>query len=53
MATFNKVLVAVILQEYARAAKNIKKRGISSSLLGIRELVIISGYCYRSQEGSR
>ena len=25
MATFNKVLVAVILQEYARAAKNIKK----------------------------
>ena len=25
MATFNKVLVAVVLQEYARAAKNIKR----------------------------
>ena len=26
MATFNKVLVVVVLQEYARAAKNTKKK---------------------------
>ena len=26
MATFNKILVAVVLQEYARAAKNTKRK---------------------------
>ena len=59
MAIFNKILAAVIFQEYTRAANNAKKKvlvvannaikkGISSSLLGIKELLITSGYYYKS-----
>ena len=59
MTTINKILAAVIFQEYTRAANNAKKKvlvaannaikkGISSSLLGIKELLITSGYYYKS-----
>ena len=53
IAIFNKVSAVVVLQEYARAANNAKKKGISSSLLGIRELLIINKYCYKSQKGNK
>ena len=53
IATFNKVLAAVIFQEYIRAANNTKKKGIGSSLLGIKELLITNKYYYKSQKSSR
>ena len=34
MATFNKVLAAVVLQEYARAAKNTKKKALVTAYQG-------------------
>ena len=43
MATFNKVLAAVVLQEYARAAKNTKKttiEAIRSRILKAKELIV-------------
>jgi hypothetical protein len=35
MATFNKVLVAVVLQEYARAAKNAKREVLVAVYQGL------------------
>ena len=35
MATFNKVLAAVILQEYARAAKNTKREVLVAAYQGL------------------
>ena len=35
MATFNKVLVVVVLQEYARAAKNTKKEALVAAYQGL------------------
>ena len=35
MATFNKVLAAVILQEYARAAKNAKREVLVTAYQGL------------------
>ena len=35
MATFNKILAAVIFQEYARAAKNIKRKALVAAYQGL------------------
>ena len=35
MATFNKVLAAVVLQEYARAAKNAKREVLVAAYQGL------------------
>ena len=35
IATFNKVLAAVVLQEYARAAKNAKKKALVAAYQGL------------------
>ena len=35
MATFNKVLTAVVLQEYARAAKNAEKKALVAAYQGL------------------
>ena len=35
MATFNKVLAVVVLQEYARAAKNTKKKVLVVAYQGL------------------
>ena len=36
MATFNKVLAAVVLQEYARAAKNTKRKALITAYQGLK-----------------
>ena len=35
MAIFNKILAAVVLQEYARAAKNAKKEALVATYQGL------------------
>ena len=35
MATFNKVLAAVVLQEYAKAANNTKKKALVAAYQGL------------------
>ena len=35
IATFNKVLAAVVLQEYARAAKNTKRKALVTAYQGL------------------
>ena len=36
MATFNKILAAVVLQEYTKAAKNIKKEVLVVAYQGLK-----------------
>ena len=36
MATFNKVLAAIVLQEYARAANNAKKKVLIAAYQGLK-----------------
>ena len=49
MATFNKVLVKAILQEYVRAAENIKREALVAAYQGLENRYILIYYAVEAR----